>query len=132
MKNKFLIAAAALVVVFLVGFVPGMVKASRLDSELRQSRDALAGAELRDLAGLAYVQASQKNFGLAAETSGRYFNRVREVANQAQDASRRKAIEELLAPRDRITADLAKGDAAAIGELQELFLKTRTATGSAP
>jgi hypothetical protein len=132
MKNKFLIVAAALVVVFLVGFVPGMVKASRLDSELRQSRDALAGAELRDLAGLAYVQASQKNFGLAAETSGRYFNRVREVANQAQDASRRKAIEELLAPRDRITADLAKGDAAAIGELQELFLKTRTATGSAP
>ena len=128
MKNKVLVVAAALIAVFLLGFVPQAMKASRLDSELKQSRDALAGAGLRDLAGLAYVEANQKNFGLAAVTAGQYFNRVREVSNQVQDATRRKALEDLLAPRDRITASLAKGDTAVIGDLQDLFLKTRTAT----
>lgn len=130
LTNKVLIVAAALVAVFLLGFVPEAVKASRLDSELRASRDALAGAELRDLAGLAYVQANQKNYGLAAQTASRFFGRAREVANQTEDAARKKAIEDLLAPRDRITAELAKGDAAVIGDLQDLFLKTRSATGA--
>jgi hypothetical protein len=129
-KNKYILVAAALVVVFLAGFIPEAVKASRLDSELRDSRGALAGAELRDLAGLAYLQANQKNFGLAAETCGRFFNRARAVASQEADPTRRKAIEDLLAPRDRITAELAKGDAAVIADLQDLFLKTRAATGA--
>jgi hypothetical protein len=130
MSNKILIIAAALVAVFLLGFVPESIKASRLDTELRQSRAALTGAELRDLIGLAYLQANQKNYGLAAETSRRFFDRARAAASEAQDATRRKAIEDLLAPRDRITAELAKGDAAVIGDLQDLFLKTRAATGA--
>ena len=101
-------------------------------NELRQSRQENAGAQLRDLIGLAYVQANQKNFGLGAQTISRFFNRVRELANQAPDASSRRALEDLLASRDRITTELAKGDAAAMGDLQELFAKTRLATRSSP
>jgi hypothetical protein len=130
MTNKAIVIAVALVAVFLLGFVPQYIKANRLDSELRQTREAYAGADLRDLVGLAYLQANQKNYGLAAETVGRYFNRVREVTSQGQDASRLKALEDLLVPRDRITAELAKGDAAVIGDLQELFINTRAATRS--
>jgi len=106
------------------------VKVNRLENELRQSRQEAAGAELRDLIGFAYVQASQKNYGLAAETSSRFFNRVREVANQTQDANRRKSLEDLLALRDSVTAALAKGDAAVMGDLQQLFVKARQATRS--
>ena len=124
MQNKIIVAAVALIAVFLVGFVPQYAKAVRLESELRQSRQEAAGAEIRDLIGLAYVQASQKNYGLAAETSSRFFNRVRELANQTPDANRRKAL------RDKITAELAKGDAAVMGDLQELFVKTRESTRS--
>ena len=131
MTNKIVVVAVALVAVFLLGFLPQHFKASRLEAELSQSRDANAGADLRDLIGLAYLQSSQKNYGLAAATSGQFFNRVREVANQTQDGSRRQALEDLLAPRDRITALLAKGDGAVIGDLQDLFIKTRAATGSA-
>jgi hypothetical protein len=130
MKNKIIVATIALLAVFLVGFVPQYVKANRLNAELRQSRQEMAGAQTRDLIGLAYVQANQKNFGLAAETSGRFFNRVREMANQTQDAASRKALEDLLELRDKITAELAKGDAAVMGDLQELFIKTRQATRS--
>jgi hypothetical protein len=121
----------ALIAVFLIGFVPSYVKANRLENELRQSRQDGAGAELRDLIALAYVQANQKNYGLAAETSSRFFNRAREVASQTQDASRRKALEDLLASRDKVTAQLAKGDAAVTGDLLELFNKTRQATRGA-
>jgi hypothetical protein len=128
MQNKIIVAAVALIAVFLAGFVPEYMKAKRLESELRQSRQDAAGAEMRDLIGLAYLQASQKNYGLAAETCSRFFNRLREVANQTPDANRRKAQENLLVLRDKITAELAKGDAAAVGDLQQLFIKTREST----
>lgn len=123
MKNKVIVIAAGLVAVFLIGFVPQWMKANRLDGELQQMRQKVADSELRDLSALAYLQASQKNFGLAAETAGRFFGRVRD------GAAGRKAVEELASPRDKITAELAKGDPAAIGSLQDLVLKTRQATG---
>ena len=129
MKNRVIIAAAILAGVFLVGFIPQYVKANRLDTELRQARQANVGAELRDLIGLAYVQANQKNYGLAAATTARFFNRVRDVANQTADPSARKDLENLFVARDKITAALAKGDAGVTGDLQELFMKTRRATG---
>ena len=130
MRNKIIMTAIALVAVFLLGFVPQYIKANRLETELRQFRQEIAGDQLRDLIGLAYVQANQKNYGLAAETSSRFFGRVREMANQTQAASSRKALEDLLALRDKVTAELAKGDATVMGDLQELFVKTRQATRS--
>jgi hypothetical protein len=130
MNNKIILAAIAAAALFLVGFVPQYVKANRLENELYQSRQENTEAQLRDLIGLAYVQANQKNFGLAAETSSRFFGRAREMANQTKEATSRKALEELLVLRDKVTGELAKGDAAVMGDLQELFVKTRQATGS--
>jgi len=126
--NKIVVAGIAVVTVFLLGFVPQYLKANRLENELRQARQDSAGALLRDLGGLAYFQASQKNFGLAIETSGRFFDQVRQSAGRAQDATSRKALEDLLTMRDKITTQLAKGDAAVMGDLQELFVRTRQAT----
>ena len=130
MRNKIIMTAIALVAVFLLGFVPQRIKANRLETEVRQFRQEIAEVQLRDLIGLAYVQANQKNYGLAAETSSRFFSRVREMANQTQAASSRKILEDLLTLRDKVTAELAKGDATAMGDLQELFVKTRQATRS--
>jgi len=130
MKNKGVIGAVVLLAVFLAGFVPQYVKVNRLDSELQQVRQRNISAELRDLVGLAYVQANQKNYGIAAGTTARYFNRVREVANETPDANAKKTYEDLLVFRDKITAGLAKGDAGVIADLQDLFVKTRRATGA--
>ena len=131
MKNKVIVAALALVAAFLVGFVPQYVKVSRQESELLQFREAFAEADLRDSLGLAYIEATQKNYGLAADSTGRFFTRVREAVNHSRDANRREALEDLLGPRDKIMAALAKGDAAVLGDLQALFIKTRAATRSA-
>jgi len=66
--NKVIIAAVVLVLVFLAGFVPQYAKVNHLGAELRQAQLVNASAELRDLVGLAYFQANQKNYGIAAGT----------------------------------------------------------------
>lgn len=130
MRNKVIIGIVLMIAVFLVSFFPQFLKARRLETELRQAREQYAVAQLRDVIGLAYFQAAQKNYGLAAETTAHFFSRTRELTNQMPDASSRKALEDLLISRDKITALLAKGDAGALNDLQTLFLNTRQATAS--
>lgn len=128
MKNRIIIAAVLLVFVFSAGFLPQYAKAKRLRNELQQARQENSLAQLRDLAALAYFQTSQKNYGLAADASTRFFNRTREVANQTPDSSGRESLVDLMSFRDKITAGLAKGDPGALNDVQILFVKTRQAT----
>jgi hypothetical protein len=125
--RKGIIVIILLIVVFLAGFVPQYIQVKRLENDLTAATQENALAELRDLAGLAFVQTSQKNYGLAASTSRQFFNRTRETANRLPEANGRKALEDLLASQDKITAELAKGDPEALGDLQVLFDKTRQA-----
>jgi hypothetical protein len=127
-KNRTIVVAVLLVVVFLAGFLPSYAKANRLENELREARREHSLAQLRDLSGLAYFHASQKDYGLAASTTTRFFDRTREVANQTPDSSVRRSLEDLLSLRDSITAELAKGNPAVLSDLQALFVKTRHAT----
>ena len=126
--NKIIVAVVLLAGVFLVGFLPQYAKVKRLDNELRAARRENALAQLRDLVGLAFFQASQKNYGLAADTSARFFNRTREAINQTPDSSARKPLESLLAFREKITAELARGDPGVLNDLQALFVETHQAT----
>ncbi len=128
MNQKIMVVVVLLLVAFLAGFVPQYAKGKRLEKELGEARQENSLAQLRDLAGLAYLQASQKDYGLAGGTSTRFFNRTREVANQTPDSSGRKALEDLFNLRDQITGELAKGDPAALNDLQTLLVKTRQAT----
>src|ERR1700676_2115752 len=125
--NRIIVVIILLIIVFLAGFVPQYIKVKRLENDLSVARQENALAQLRNLEGLAFIQASQKNYGLAAGTTKQFFSRTREVANQAPDANGRKALEDLLASQDKITAELAKGDQEALGDLQVLFEKTRKA-----
>lgn len=129
-KYTILVAVVLVVAAFLAGFVPSYIKKSGVESQLREARRENRMAQLRDLAGLTYLQASQKNYGLAAGTSARFFQSVRETADQAPDSAGKKALEDLLASRDKITAELAKGEPAVLSDLEALFVKTRQATGA--
>jgi hypothetical protein len=127
-KNRIVVIGVLLVVVALAGFLPQYVKVKRLEKELSEARQETSLAQLRDLAGLAYLQASQKDYGLASGTSSRFFDSTQAAANQAPDSSARKSLEDLLSFRDKITTGLAKGDPGVLNDLQTLFLKTREAT----
>ena len=129
-KNRIMFAAVVLILTFLAGFLPGYVKGQRQEEELRVARQENSHAQLRDLAALAHLQASQKDYGLAAGTSTRLFDRIREVASQTPDSAKRKSLEDLPRLRDPITAKLATGDAEVLNELQALLIKTRQATAA--
>ena len=126
MAKKVGIAALVIVVVFLAGFVPQSMKRSSAESELNEARRANQAAQARDLAAFAFVQASQKNYGLAAQTTTEFFARIQQVASEQGGG---KAFDDILGYRDKVTAELAKGDAAVLGDLQAVYLKTRAATG---
>jgi hypothetical protein len=101
-----------------------------MDQELRRAAQQSNLAELRDLAGLVYFQASQKNYGLAGNAAARFFARANEVASQMPDANTRKPLQDLTNLRDKITAALAKGDPGVLSDLQMLYSNTRRVTGS--
>jgi hypothetical protein len=127
-KNRLLLWAALLIGGFLLGAVPYGLRASRLEGELRAATDRNRKADLRDQIALAYVQAAQKNYGLAAQTASQYFSRLPEVSGSVDDPARRSDLEKAGSARDSVTAALAKGDAAVLGQLLDLYLKTRAAT----
>ncbi len=126
--RKYLIWAVVLIVVFLLGYVPQAVKSAHLDSELKEASARNQEADLRDLAALAYIQAAQKNFGLASQTAGQFFSRVQELAGKAMGTPKKKDYDEIFTFHDKVIAELARGDSAAIGDLQTVYLKTRAAT----
>jgi hypothetical protein len=126
--NRVIVAGVLLIVAFLAGFLPSYSKGKRLENELGEARRENSLAQLRDLACLAYLQAGQKDYGLAAGTSTRFFDRTREEANRTPDPSGRKSLEDLLSVRDQITAKLAKGDPDVLNDLRALLVKTRQAT----
>ena len=126
--NKIMLGVALLMVAFSAGFIPQYAKGNRLQRELSEARYENSLAQLRDLAGLAHLQAIQKDYGLAGATSTSFFNRTSEVASQTPDASARKRLEDLLSFRDRITGELAKGDPGVVSDLQTLLVQTRHAT----
>ena len=128
MLKTIVVVGVLLIVAFLAGFLPSYAKEKRLENELRTARQENRMAQLRDLACLAYLQVGQKDYGLAAGTSTRFFDRTREVANQTPESDAKKALEDLLGLRDKITSELAQGDPAALGDLQALLVRTRQAT----
>ncbi|MEN6536653.1 MAG: hypothetical protein ABFD89_23560 [Bryobacteraceae bacterium] len=130
MNKKIIVLVVLLIVAFMAGFLPQYVKVTRLERELCEARQENSLAQLRDLAGLAYLQASQKDYGLAGTTSTRFFVLTQEVANQTPDSSGRKHLEDLLNLRDQITGELARGDPGVLNDLQALLLKTRKATAA--
>lgn len=130
-KNTIIVAGVLVIVAFLAGFLPSYAKGKRLENDLRLAQQENRMAQLRDLAGMAYLQASQKNYGLAAGTTARFFERARAVAAQTPQSSGRTALQDLLSGQDKITSDLAKGDPGVLNSLQTLFIKTRQATGIA-
>lgn len=127
-----LVAGVSVAAAFLTGFLLSYAKEKRLESDLRLARQENRMAQLRDLAGLAYLQASQKNYGIAAGVSARFFERCGEIADQTPDANIRRELQSLLIDRDKITAELAKGDSGVLDDLKILFLNIRQVTGVSP
>ena len=70
-----------------------------------------------------YLEVAQKNYGKAGEYSGAVFDQAQQIASSTEDPALRNLLRDALATRDQITADLAKGDATTLSEIQALLSK---------
>lgn len=127
-RKSFIVWLVLLVAVFIAGYVPPHLRASGLQQTLDETTRENERLYLRDLVGLTYMQAAEKNYGLAARTASRYFDRVQQMQSKTQIEQQKKAFAELLQSRDSVMSGLKRGDPAVLNELRALYEKTRAAT----
>ena len=130
MRHKIVLWFLLLLAGFLVGFILQYSRLHRVQQELSVStkqfgfcQSSQQLAQLRDTATMMYLEVVQKNYGKAGEYSREVFDQAQQIANSTQDSALRNLLHDTLATRDQVTADLAKGDAAALSETQLVLSK---------
>jgi hypothetical protein len=130
MRRKFVLWSVLLIVGFLIGFIPQYTKLRQVQQKLSNSTSQLRScqssdqlSQLRDTATMMYLEAVQKNYGKAGEYSKEVFDQAQRIVNSTEDPALRNLLRDILATRDQITADLAKGDATSLLEIQPVVSK---------
>jgi hypothetical protein len=130
MGKKLLFWLILLMVGFLAGFIPQYSKshelartASGLNEQIRACKSAEEFSRIRDAAGMMYLAATQKNYGIATGYATRMFDQAQSLAGTTQDGGIRSLLRDVLGQRDQITADLAKGNDAVLSEMQPILSK---------
>ena len=130
MRRKLGLWFALLIAGFLTGLILQYARLQRVQQELSASTKQLGScqsseqlSQLRDTATMMYLEAVQKNYGKAGEYSKEFFDQAQRIVSSTEDPALRNLLRDTLATRDQITADLAKGDAAALSEIQPVLSK---------
>ena len=121
--RKFLTWVIVFVVGLLVGFVPQYWKAQTLRGKLNSCTATMDLSKVQQSAALTYVAATQLNYGVASGYAQTLFAGAQSLQGTTTDASVKDVLSQVLAARDKITGDLAKGSADVVGELQPLVTK---------
>jgi hypothetical protein len=130
MRYKLVLWSLLLLAGFLIGFILPYSRLQRVQQELsaltkqlRSCQSSQQLSQLRDTATMMYLEVMQKNYGKAGEYSREVFDRAQQIASSTEDTALRNLLRDTLATRDQVTADLAKGDAAALSEIQMVLSK---------
>ena len=121
--RKFLTWVIVFIVGLLVGFVPQYWKSQTLREKLNSCTATVDLSKVQQSAALTYVAATQLNYGVASGYAQTFFASAQTLQGRTTDASLKDLLSQVLAARDKITGDLAKGSAEVVGELQPLVLK---------
>jgi len=115
---------------FLTGFILQFARLQRVQQEMSASTRQLGScqsneqlSQLRDTATMMYLELVQKNYGKAGEHAKQFFDQAQRIGSSTEDPAVQDLLRDMLASRDQITGDLAKGDAAALSEIQPVLLK---------
>ena len=134
-RNLILAAAVSLIAVFLLGFVPQLRKASRLQNQLQEREQRIGQLErearlskARDLASVLHLELTRKNYGTAAQHATAFFSHVRTMLNDAPDASLKSTLENIVGHRDSIVANIAKADPAVETQVRDILERVHQLT----
>jgi len=134
MRHKLVLWFVLLIAGFLVGLILQYARLQRLQKELSASTKQLGScqsseqlSQLRDKATMMYLEAVQKNYGVAGEYAKEFLDQAQRIVSSTEDLALRDLLRDTLATRDQVTGDLAKGDAAALSEIQAILSKLEQA-----
>ncbi len=126
--RKLLLWVILLVIGFLVGFIPQYLKARALQQRANRCEATLELARVQQYGALTYVAATQLNYGTASGYAQQFFDQAQKLAASTNDPNVRSTLAVVLSARDKITGELAKGDSAVVGDLQQILLKLEQPT----
>jgi hypothetical protein len=118
--RKLILWVTLFVIGLLIGFIPQHLKASHFEWQANFCNDRLQLAEIRRNAALAYVSATQLNYGTAASYANQFLDQVQKLSATESDPNVRSMLTDVLSSRDKITTDLAKGNSQVVSELQPI------------
>jgi hypothetical protein len=107
-RRTLLIAAAALVVGFLLGFVPEMVGKRHAERDLTAARLELRLSRQQGRLGAALAESMRGNYERSRQLMARYFTDLQSTAGQVPDARKRQALNGILSQRDEIITLLSR------------------------
>jgi hypothetical protein len=134
MRRKLFLWSVLSIAGFLIGFILQYVRLQQVQQELSASTKELGScqfseqlSQLRDTATTMFLEVIQKNYGKAGEYSKQFFDQAQRIVSSTEDPALRTLLRDILGNRDQITADLAKGEAAAVSEIQLVLSKLEQA-----
>ena len=128
-RQRLIIYAGVLVVVFLLGFVPMWLKTRTATNTLVETEHQLFLARTQyDLAS-AVIDARRGDYEPARQAVSRFFTSLREESDKGDSSSytqvQRQAMQPLFAGRDELITLLARSDPASADRLSDLFVAYR-------
>ena len=137
-RMGFILLAALLVVVYVVGYWPQhsqMQKTERrlqsVSSQLADTQSRLQIYSLSDRLVRVIDKVEEKNFGDAQKFSSEFFDQVSAEMTQINDEHRKSVLQSILNKRDAVTAGLANGSSATTEVLHQTLRELRPLMDSA-
>jgi hypothetical protein len=128
-KQRFIIYAGVLLVVFLLGFVPMWVKARAANSSLIETEHQLILVRMQSNLASAVIDARRGDYEPARQASSQFFTTLRAEIDKGDTSNftpaQSQGMQPLFAGRDEIITLLARSDPASADRLSDLYVAYR-------
>lgn len=120
-QKKILVAAAAIIAAFLLGYTPSCISARNAQARLTAIERRMKIADLLGQIGMASYEANRNNFANASQFSTDFFNGLMRLIEETADEETKKKLQTMLALRDEITTNLAQADQTVKPRLAQMY-----------
>lgn len=135
-KEKFVkwgIFAIALIIAFLIGFIPMWMSANNCAEEHEVTKKALTRSDISNLISKAIVDARRGEYEAARQNTSDFFTKlnaeIERNENSAYPQAQNEKLKTVFTDRDAIITLLARRDPASVERLSDIYLSYRQAMG---
>jgi hypothetical protein len=128
-RQRFIIYAGVLLVVFLLGFVPMWLRSRAVTSNLVETERQLMLVRLQNNLASAVIDARRGDYEPARQAASQFLTSLRAEIDKGNTSNftqaQREGIQPLFAGRDELITLLARSDPASADRLSDLFVVYR-------